>query len=100
MIHKARQPVRAIFDNMSCSHIGDTRGVRPAVSVYDSNSAITGVGNMGDPGGVIGVPEVALLMIDTFFSLEWDLVGESINGTRDIWIAEEGYLPILWWQRQ
>ncbi len=36
---------------------------------------------------------------DTFLSAGWDFVGETVNGTEDIWWIDEGKdYPRLWWE--
>jgi len=35
----------------------------------------------------------------TFLSAGWDFVGETVNGTKDIWWINEGKdYPRLWWE--
>ena len=37
----------------------------------------------------------------TFLEAGWDFVGETVNGTEDIWWIDEGQdYPRLWWERQ
>ena len=30
----------------------------------------------------------------------WDFVGETANGTADLWIMEEDAYPHLWWEKE
>ena len=47
---------------------------------------------------VVGLPTAQMQTENTFTSAGWDFVGESANGTEDIWTLEEGDYPRLAWQ--
>jgi len=71
-------------------------------SFWDSsvNSGLTGVGNVDpDPDGVIGETTANMQIQSTFTDAGWDFVGETANGTFDIWdICEGTNYPRLSWQ--
>jgi len=59
---------------------------------------LTGIGNGSDPN-VIGVDDPNMQIAATFTDAGWDFVGESANGTDDIWdICEGTNYPKLSWQ--
>jgi hypothetical protein len=50
-------------------------------------------------GGVIGKTTAQMQTQSTFTDYGWDFVGETANGTEDIWFVREGKeYPKLWWQ--
>jgi len=52
-----------------------------------------------DPEGVIGLSTTEMQMESTFTDAGWDFVGETANGTEDIWWILEGQdYPRLWWE--
>ena len=52
------------------------------------------------PGAGIGLPTTAMKQAATFIDAGWDFVGESENGTEDVWTIDEGQdYPRLAWQR-
>jgi hypothetical protein len=52
-----------------------------------------------DPEGVLGLSTVQMQTASTFTNASWDFVGESENGTEDIWAICEGVdYPKLTWQ--
>ena len=58
----------------------------------------SGVGIAGSSNyGAIGKTTVQMQDITTFLNAGWDFVGESENGTEDIWIMYEGSYPQLIW---
>ena len=64
----------------------------------DKNPDINGVGNVSDPN-VIGLPTFLMQMRSTFVDAGWDFVGETANGTEDIWtIHEEVDYPKFVWE--
>jgi hypothetical protein len=56
-------------------------------SFWDStiNDLLSGVGNIVDPPGVIGESTTNMQMEVTYTDAGWDFVGETANGTIDIW---------------
>jgi hypothetical protein len=64
-------------------------------------AATSGVGNLAvEPDGVFGRTTAEMETAPTFVSLAWDFVGETANGTEEIWWIEEGKdYPRLWWER-
>jgi hypothetical protein len=64
----------------------------------DINPAIDGIGNTSDPN-VVAKSTPDMQKIATFISAGWDFVGETANGTEDIWImCQVGQYPSFWWQ--
>jgi hypothetical protein len=66
--------------------------------VYDCfwDSETSGISTGGSGTGI-----TTLQMQDpnTFITVGWDFVGESVNGPSDIWLMPDGGgYPILWWQ--
>jgi hypothetical protein len=59
-----------------------------------------GVGSLSpDPNGVEGRSTAQMQMASTFLNAGWDFVGETANGTEDIWWIDEGKdYPRLWWE--
>ena len=55
-------------------------------------------GQTGSDGG-IGKTTDEMQMENTFTSTGWDFVGETVNGTEDIWYIEESEYPRLWWEK-
>lgn len=69
----------------------ETQG--PLVSFWDvqvSGVSSSGVGE--------GRTTIEMQSISTFLDAGWDFVGESANGTDDIWFIREGSYPQLWWE--
>jgi hypothetical protein len=66
----------------------------------EASETTNGVGNLDpDPEGVTGKTTVEMQMASTFTSAGWDFVGETENGTEDIWWILEGQdYPRLWWE--
>ncbi|MHC4314800.1 MAG: GLUG motif-containing protein, partial [Planctomycetota bacterium] len=48
--------------------------------------------------GGTGLPTDQMQMAGTFTDAGWDFVGETDNGTDDIWFIPEGNYPHLWWK--
>ncbi|MBN1788615.1 MAG: hypothetical protein JW806_09520 [Sedimentisphaerales bacterium] len=81
-----------------CSEANDI-----SASFWDVNtSGITdGVGSLEpDPNGATGLPTSQMKMLSTFTSAGWDFVGETANGSEDIWgmLVETTDYPKLYWQ--
>ncbi|MBM4027766.1 MAG: hypothetical protein FJ280_20555 [Planctomycetes bacterium] len=50
-------------------------------------------------GGGSGKTTTEMRMAKTFLDAGWDFVGETANGTDDIWWIDEGKdYPRLWWE--
>jgi hypothetical protein len=63
----------------------------------DVNPDVNGIGNMDEPN-VVGLPTVLMQTESTFTGAGWDFVGETVNGTEDIWdICEGTNYPKLAW---
>ena len=63
----------------------------------DVNPDVNGIGNMDDPN-VVGLPTVLMQSESAFTDAGWDFVGETVNGTEDIWdICEGTNYPKLAW---
>jgi len=53
-----------------------------------------------ESGGGTGLTTAEMQTAITFLEAGWDFVGESENGTEDIWWIDEGQgYPRLWWER-
>lgn len=64
----------------------------------DVNPDLNGIGNVTNPN-VIGETTTNMQTESTFTDAGWDFVGESINGSNDIWTIWEGVdYPRLEWQ--
>jgi len=82
-----------------------------------SRGSVGGLVGAGGPGGVTGSfwnietsgqtaslagagkTTAEMLAAATFLDAGWDFVGESVNGTEDIWWIVEGEdYPRLWWE--
>ena len=49
--------------------------------------------------GGIGKTTAEMKKVSTFLDAGWDFVGETANGTEDIWWIDEGQdYPRLWWE--
>jgi len=49
--------------------------------------------------GGTGRTTAEMQMVDIFLNAGWDFVGETANGTEDIWWIDEGKdYPRLWWE--
>jgi len=53
------------------------------------NPSLQGIGNLIDPN-VVGLPTEDMQQMATFTDAGWDFIGESANGTDDIWDICEG----------
>jgi len=62
------------------------------------NPGLAGIGNATDPCGVIGESTANMQTDTTFTSAGWDFLGETANGTEDIWAVLEGidYPEFVW----
>ena len=78
--------------------VGGLMGHNEAGEVIDSFWDIDTSGQDWSDGGT-GLPTAEMQMQVTFTDAGWDFVGESINGTEDIWRILEGQdYPRLWWE--
>ncbi|MDI6448074.1 GLUG motif-containing protein [Anaerobaca lacustris] len=65
-------------------------------SFWDSETS----GRATSAGGT-GLTTAEMQMSQTFLDAGWDFVGETANGTEDIWWMDEGKdYPRLWWELQ
>jgi hypothetical protein len=63
-----------------------------------ANPSLQGIGNKSDPN-VIGKTTAEMMTPSTFTDAGWDFVGETANGTEDIWdICQGTNYPRLVWQ--
>ncbi|NIP27033.1 MAG: PASTA domain-containing protein [Phycisphaerae bacterium] len=67
---------------------------------YDSdiNPYLVGIGSGSDPN-VVGRTREIMQIEDTFTSCGWDFVGETANGTEDIWLMPPCGYPAFSWQQ-
>ncbi|OHB60780.1 MAG: hypothetical protein A2168_00075 [Planctomycetes bacterium RBG_13_50_24] len=72
------------------------------ISFWDTQSSgfLDGVGNLEpDPISALGKITTEMQTAITFLDAGWDFVGETANGTEDIWWILEGQgYPRLWWE--
>jgi hypothetical protein len=55
---------------------------------------------LSESAGGTGKTTAEMQMADTFIEAGWDFVGETGNGTEDVWWIDEGKdYPRLWWER-
>jgi hypothetical protein len=89
------------------SFVGGICGISSGTAIttcfWDMETSQTsdGVGNIApDPNGVIGKTTLEMQTLSTFTDVGWDFVGETANGTNDIWWMRcEGMnYPRLSWQ--
>jgi hypothetical protein len=74
--------------------VGSSRGAVVARSFWD-----TATSNRFWSDGGTGRPTVQMQKARTFLDAGWDFVGETDNGTEDIWWILEGQdYPRLWWE--
>ena len=65
----------------------------------DINPGLNGIGNLTDPN-VIGETTENMQTESTFTSAGWDFVGETDNGSDDIWkMCYDPDYPHLWWEQ-
>ena len=65
----------------------------------DVNPGLNGIGNLTDPN-VIGETTENMQTLSTFTSAGWDFVGETDNGSDDIWkMCYDPDYPHLWWEQ-
>jgi len=80
--------------------VGAKHGGRYSSCFWDTNvnPDVNGIGDGNDPN-VIGKTTVEMQTKSTFTNAGWDFIGESANGTEDIWdICEGTNYPKLVWQ--
>ena len=77
---------------------GDCSDYRACFWDSDVNPDVNGIGNWSEPN-VVGLPTVLMQTMSTFTDAGWDFVGETANGTDDIWTICDGpNYPNLWWE--
>jgi len=66
----------------------------------DINSDVNGIGNITDPPDVIGETTENMQTESTFTDAGWDFVGETDNGSDDIWkMCYDPDYPHLFWEQ-
>jgi hypothetical protein len=63
----------------------------------DISNQSDGVGD-GSSDGVTGKSTSEMKILSTFTDAGWDFVGETANGTEDIWAMPSDSYPVLFWQ--
>jgi len=77
---------------------GDSGSYEACFWDLDINPGLNGIGNLTDPN-VIGETTENMQKENTFTSAGWDFVGETANGSNDIWWIHKGKdYPRLWWE--
>jgi hypothetical protein len=104
--HASRQTFGTITNSFA---VGAVRGNRwtgglVANGVDESSPAsfwdIESTGQVESRGGT-GKTTAEMQTAQTFLDAGWDFVGETANGTEDIWWIDEGQdYPRLWWEAQ
>ena len=80
------------------SDIGGLCGDNESGNVYNCLWDKEASGNITSDGGT-GLTTALMQIQSTFTDLYWDFVGETVNGTEDIWWIDEGNdYPRLWWE--
>lgn len=80
------------------SSIGGLVGYNEIGLVTSSIWDIETSGQAASDGG-IGKTTAEMQMLSTFTDVGWDFVGETADGTKDIWWIDEGRdYPRLWWE--
>ena len=64
-----------------------------SASFWDVNTS----GKATSVGGT-GLPTAEMQDANTFIDAGWDFVGETVNGTEDIWFIPQEDYPHLWWE--
>jgi len=64
----------------------------------DINPDVNGFGNAYDDPNLTGKTTAEMQTQSTFTDAGWDFVGESTNGTEDIWYCDEPNYPKLVWE--
>ena len=74
--------------------VGSNTGCVVSDSFWDAQTR----GQSTSAGGT-GKTTTEMKTAKTFLEVGWDFVGETANGTQDIWRIDEGKdYPRLWWQ--
>ena len=73
--------------------IGGTYPLGSNDSFWDIDASGLSISEAG-----LGLTTAEMQMIGTFLDAGWDFVGESDNGTEDIWWMPEDDYPRLWWE--
>jgi hypothetical protein len=80
------------------SNVGGLLGYNESGSITSSFWDIETSGQSESDGGT-GKTTAEMQDIDTFQDEGWDFVGETGNGTEDIWWIDNGQdYPHLWWE--
>jgi hypothetical protein len=84
------------FAAVNCEHGGGLSGLGAVTNCFwDIESS----GKATSAGGT-GLSTAEMRTAGTFLEAGWDFVGETENGTNDIWWIDEGQdYPRLWWER-
>jgi hypothetical protein len=78
--------------------VGGLVGYSPGDNVTSSFWNIETSGQKTSPTG-IGLTTAQMQTTATYLDAGWDFVGETANGTEDLWWIDEGQdYPRLWWQ--
>jgi len=74
--------------------VGEHSSVEPVASFWDMEAS----GITASAGGT-GLTTGEMMTTATFLEAGWDFVGETENGTEEIWWIDEGQdYPRLWWE--
>ncbi len=95
----------SITDSYAIGHVSGKERVGGLVGTSDRGSTVTASfwdvetsGRVTSAGGT-GLTTAEMQTASTFLEAGWDFVGETENGTEDIWWILEGQdYPRLWWE--
>ena len=93
--------VAQCYSSGPVSGIGDVGGLLGYVLYGDVTACFwdTQTSGQGGSAGGTGKTTAQMHMARTFLEAGWDFVGETGNGTEDIWWIDEGKgYPRLWWE--
>jgi hypothetical protein len=79
--------------NTWCVYLGNCYEDKVLDSFWDIETS----GQTTSAGGT-GLPTKDMQNTATFTDAGWDFVGETFNGTNDIWFIPQGDYPRLWWE--
>jgi hypothetical protein len=88
----------AVTDVIQGKYVGGLLGFDWGGTIINSFWDIETSGQLTSNGGT-GLVTIQMQTVDTFLNAGWDFVGETENGSDDIWWINEGQdYPRLWWE--
>jgi thioredoxin 1 len=93
-----QEAVGGLAGTRGCVDIGQQEPVLACAEVIDSFWDTQTSGQAASAGGT-GKATAVMQTASTFLAAGWELVGETANGTADVWWINEGKdYPRFWWQ--